>query len=287
MNKCATILVTIISLLLGACQKTHTAHIDGLTMRETSVDTMYALGKDADAPSCHVALHMQYAEGKHAQKINTAILCSGILPPEYLPTNPTDIPSAVKTFADQYIRRYRDTNTPLYKYDPTHGKAYGQRFRLTVSTLSQCQDILTYTATLKTQAGEQPETVQTIVRNIDARNGHTLTIDDIYIHGAGEYIKAVIVKKLAKRYRTDGLDGLRSRQVFTGSEVYVPDNFIVFQDKVTFIYQQGEIAPHKEGELRITVSRADIGKLMKQDICETKSQYNIIQWKKSSNTFPI
>ncbi len=269
MNKCATVLAAVIGLLLGACQKTHTAHMDGMTMLEVTLDTMCAIGNGSDAPSCHVVLQMQYAEGTHAQKINTAILKSGILPPEYKTAGYTDIPTAAKNFAEQYIKRYRDANTPLYKYDPTHGKSYGQNFRLTVATHSRCRDILTYTATIVTQAGEQPETTQTVVRNIDTRSGHILSLDDIYIHGAEEYIKTVIVRKLAKRYGADGLEGLRSRQIFAENEVYVPDNFIVFQDKVIFIYQQGEIAPHDEGEIRITVSRSDIGKLMKQDIRET------------------
>lgn len=271
MNKGATFLIVLTSILFGACQKAHMAHIDGLTMREIALDTTYTLGKDTDAPFCHVTIHMQYADGKNAQKINTAILTPGILPPEYQPTDISDVPIAVKTFANQYIRRYRDANTPLYKYDRTHNKDYGQSFQLTVSTQSRYQNILTYIATIKTRYGEQSETSQTIVRNIDTRSGNILSLDDIYIHGAEESIKAVIVKKLAKSHGADGLDGLRDRHIFTSSEVYIPDNFIIDRDKVIFIYQQGEIAPYEEGELRITVSRADIGKLMRQDISDGKT----------------
>ncbi len=271
MKKCATLLVTIISILLGACQKTQVAHIDGLTMHEVVLDTIYTLGKEDKAPLCHVSVHIQYAEGKNAQKINAAILGANILFPEYLPNESTDIPSAVKTFVNQYIRDYHDTNSPLYKCDSTHGKSYTQSFQLTVSTQSRYQDILTYIATIETKAGEQPETIQTIIRNIDTRNGHTLSLDDIYMHGAEKLIKAVIVRKLAQKHGTDGLEGLREQHIFAESEVYIPDNFIIERNEVTFIYQQGEIAPYEEGELRIAVSRTDIGKLMKQDICKTTS----------------
>lgn len=271
MKKCVLVLIFLISLLLEACQKTHTAHIDGLILHDVELDTTYTLSKEASAPSCHVTIQMQYAEGKHAKEINAIVLSSGILPPEYLPAGCTDIRSAVKAFADQYIRGYRDTNQPLYKYDQNNGKAYGQRFQLAVSTFSRCQDILTYSATVKTQAGEQPETVQTIIRNIDTKSGHALSLSDIYMHGAEEEIKAVIIKKLAKSHSVDGLDGLRDRQIFAESEVYIPDNFVIYRNKVTFIYQQGEIAPHDEGEIRITVSRSDIGKLMKQDITTTSN----------------
>ncbi len=283
-----TVLVVLVCILLGACQKAHMAHIDGLTIRETVLDTTYTLGKASGAPSCHVSIQMQYAEGENAEKINAAILNAAILPPEYLPNGLTDVPKAVNMFADQYIRYYRDANTSLYKYDRTHGNTYGQRFQLTVSTQSHYQDILTYTANIKTQSGEQPETMQTIVRNIDTKSGHILSLDDIYIHGAEEPIKSVIVRKLAKSHRADGIDGLRNRQIFIGTEVYLPDNFIVYRDKVIFIYQQGEIAPYDEGELRITVSRSDIGKLMRPDISDSKTtSNNTLQWKKFSNTFPI
>lgn len=271
MKKCVLVLIFLISLLLEACQKTHTAHIDGLILHDVELDTTYTLGKEASAPSCHVAIQMQYAEGKHAKEINAIVLSSGTLPPEYQPAGCTDIRSAVKAFADQYIRSYRDTNQPLYKYDQNNSKAYAQRFQLTVSTFARCQDILTYSATIKMQAGEQPETTQTTVRNIDTKNGHVLSLSDIYMHGAEEEVKAVIIKKLAKSHGTNGLDGLRDRQIFAESEVYIPDNFIIYRDKVTFIYQQGEIAPHDEGEIRITVSRSDIGKLMKQDITTTSN----------------
>ena len=48
--------------------------------------------------------------------------------------------------------------------------------------------------------------------------------------------------------------------------IYVPDNFIIEKDGISFIYCQDEIAPHEEGEIRIKVNDSEIENLKKVEI---------------------
>ena len=49
-----------------------------------------------------------------------------------------------------------------------------------------------------------------------------------------------------------------------GIDVYAPDNFIIGDDDITFIYSPDEIASHAEGEIRVEISNDDLKPLMRK-----------------------
>jgi hypothetical protein len=51
----------------------------------------------------------------------------------------------------------------------------------------------------------------------------------------------------------DDIEGLRSKGLFIGIEPYLPDNFILGDGAIQFIFQCDEIASHTLGEIRVTV----------------------------------
>ena len=67
-----------------------------------------------------------------------------------------------------------------------------------------------------------------------------------------------IIKSLSAQYKTDGLDGLKDKGVFALGEPYVPDNFVLGKDSVTFIYQPYDVAAYALGTIRASVAYSDI-----------------------------
>lgn len=56
------------------------------------------------------------------------------------------------------------------------------------------------------------------------------------------------------------------KDIYLQTGIYVPDNFIIEKDGISFIYCQDEIAPHEEGEIRIKVNDSEIENLKKVEI---------------------
>jgi len=67
-------------------------------------------------------------------------------------------------------------------------------------------------------------------------------------------------------FDVDNIEGLKKRYIFADGNIYVPDNFIIEKDGISFIYCQDEIAPHEEGEIRIKVNDSEIENLKKVEI---------------------
>ena len=88
-----------------------------------------------------------------------------------------------------------------------------------------------------------------------------LTLEDVFISDVA--IKDMIVEKLIKQFDVDSFDQLKEKYIFADGQVYVPDNFILEDDKVTFIYCEDEIAPHEIGEIRVEFDKSDLKSYMR------------------------
>lgn len=242
-----------------------TASMDDIKMDSIVADSSASLTAEQGSPKCQVAVSLQYAKGKNADKINAAILGAGILAPDYSPTSGVakEVKPTVDYFVKKYLEDYKRDYAPLYKDDRNNKQQYECRYRLTTSTLSNKKGILTYIATTNMYGGGMHEVKQTLAKNIDVATGKILTLDDIFIHGFEKKLTDVIVAKLAEKYKVEGLDGLTKKLVFADGQPYASSNFIVGDGKITFIYCEDEIAPHNFGEIRVDVDESDMEGLMK------------------------
>lgn len=249
--------------MLCACGGNSTASFEGMEFDSIVVDTVAALGKSDGAPKCHVRLNIQYAKGEKAQRFNDTLMRSGILAPDYFSLSNEKL--SVKTMIDSFVCRYvsdylRDYGT-LYRADTEHADSYRCDFIVNTSTQNGGDGLLNYVANLYTYGGGAHGIRQTIVKNFDTKTGHLLSLGDVFIDDA--VLKDLIVEKLIKKFDVETFDELREKFVFADGQVYVPDNFILTDDNVTFIYCEDEIAPHEMGEIRVEFDRDDLKSYMR------------------------
>lgn len=154
----------------------------------------------------------------------------------------------------------------IYENDRTHPELYSNRYALNTYILSEKEDVITYMAKLTSYGGGLYETRQTLVKNFYADTGKIISLDDIFIHGYEKMLKDIILNKFYNMFDVDSIEGLKKRYIFADGNIYVPDNFIIEKDGISFIYCQDEIAPHEEGEIRIKVNDSEIENLKKVEI---------------------
>ena len=123
--------------------------------------------------------------------------------------------------------------------------------------------MLNYIARIYLFGGGEHGITQTIVKNFDVKTGHLYTLDDVFVSGYEIFVKEKIIDKLAGKYDVKSLDELREKYIFADGNVYVPDNFILDDDLLTFIYCEDEIAPHDFGEIRVEFDKGELKKYLR------------------------
>ena len=255
------------AILAGACgtDNSRTATFKGMEFDSIVVDSTLVLSKADDSPQCHVRLSIQYAKGKNAELINHSLLRSGILSPDYLSlgTEKLTTQQSADSFVCRFLSDYQRDYGELYRADTEHASSYNCTYTVDTRTYNGADETLCYEARVYTHAGGMHGITQTIVRNFKVETGEMLSLEQVFKPGSEPALRELIIKELANRFDVNGLDGLQSKGIFVDGNVYVPENFILGSDNVTFIYCEDEVAPHAVGELRAEIERSDMKKLLK------------------------
>jgi hypothetical protein len=262
MKKISLAVIAMMTICACGSKGEKTANLDGLTMDSIVKDTIVALTNDKNSPKCEIKLSLQYAKGENAEKINNALLRSGILMPDYLGlgNEKLDIKLAVDSFIGRYIDDYKNEYAKLYRIDKDFASSYNNVYNVKTSTESNEENVLTYIAECYTFGGGAHGISQTLVKNFNTKTGQMLTLEDYFVNGYKTRLTEIITEKLKEKFKTDDLESVG---VFYGTKAYVPDNFIPYSDKITFIYCQDEIAAHAVGEIRIDIDKDEIKQLLK------------------------
>lgn len=252
--------------LLCACSgdKT-TVHFDGMEFDSVVIDSIVRLSKSNDSPKCEVKLSIQYAKGEHAQELNDTLLRSGILVPDYSSEESglLDIKQATDSFVCKYLSDYLRDYGELYQEDTEHSTSYNCQYFVRTETRDGGNNVLNYIAHVYLFGGGEHGIKQTIVKNLDVKTGHLYTLDDVFVSGYETFIKEKIIDKLMAKYDVKSWDELREKYIFADGNVYIPDNFILDNDRLTFIYCEDEIASHDLGEIRVEFDKGDLKKYMR------------------------
>lgn len=253
-------------MLLCACGGDKaTAHFDGVEFDSIVVDSVVSLGKSNDAPKCEVKLSIQYAKGEYAQQLNDTLLRSGILVPDYfsMSNGKLDVKQVVDSFVCKYLSDYVRDYGKLYQEDTEHGASYNCQYFVRTETHDGGNNVLNYIARIYLFGGGEHGITQTIVKNFDVKTGHLYTLDDVFVSGYEAFVKEKIIDRLAEKYDVKSLDELREKYIFADGNAYIPDNFILDEEGLTFIYCEDEIAPHDLGEIRVEFDKGELKKYMR------------------------
>lgn len=118
--------------------------------------------------------------------------------------------------------------------------------------------------TFQNTGGAHPNTWGRWV-NVDATNGKILDKKNLFVKGTEEKICGLILPQLLaeanKRLETDTLtcvEGLNQVGILLDTDLYIPDNFLLGKDGVTFLYNRYDIAPYYLGQFELTVPYSEI-----------------------------
>ena len=258
------IIIGVATLLLTACGGGGGGLFggNGMDTAEAKVTKVVNITDEDNAPKCQISLNVIYVKGddERAKAVNNAI------EQRLFMMDSLTMQQAVDSFANFYTSEYRKNMAPLYREDRgdvAKRAWYEYTYEVTTETRSGRDDCMIYIIDLDMYEGGAHGIRQQLVMNFDAKTGKQLTYDDIFAQGYQYRLREMLLDELKKQTDTNTLEELHAKDYLLTMDIYAPQNFILGDDEMTFIYNPYEIAPYAKGNTELTLSYSKLKDIMK------------------------
>lgn len=272
------ILIGAVSMMtLHGC--TDSKNVSPAKVNSIQADTLVLLKQgDQNSPQCKISIDFMYLEpGSETDSISgeiNSILQRMAFGANYASLTPQD---AVRKVTEKYSADYQKELMKYYEADVYNGMKpedipswYNYEYEITSELKLNSDSIWNYSVTtFKDTGGAHPNT-HIKWNNILASSGVELTKDMVFRKDKKKDIIALIMKHLIEevneRLETDtitSIQGLRENGALLDIDLYIPDNFMLREDRVSFLYNRYDIAPYAMGEFIIDVPYAEIETMLR------------------------
>jgi len=260
---CLTIGLT--AVLLTACGGSNGEGIFGgssIDMGEASATKVVAITNDENVPQCQVNLQVKYVKGddERARNINNAI------EQRLFMFDSLQMQQAVDSFANFYTKEYQKNMAPLYREDRTDETKrawYEYKYVIETDTRRGKDGCLVYIIDLDMYEGGAHGIRQQLVMNFDEKTGQQITYNDLFVQGYQFKLRELLLEELKDQTKTNSLDELHEQGYLLTMDIYAPQNFILDDDEIIFIYNPYEIAPYDKGNTELTLSYSQLKEILK------------------------
>ncbi len=259
------IILGIAALLLTACGGGEGGGFfssNSFDMDEAKAEKIVSISDEENAPKCSISLQVKYVKGddERARNINNAIQQRLFM------FDSLKMQQAVDSFAHFYTSEYKKNMAPLYREDrgdELKRAWYEYTYEVTTDTREGKDDCLVYIIDLDMYEGGAHGIRQQLVMNFDAKTGRQITYDDLFAQGYSYRLREMLLDELKRQTETNSLDELHAKDYLLTMDIYAPQNFILGDDEITFIYNPYEIAPYAKGNTELTLSYGKLKEIMK------------------------
>lgn len=262
------------TIILPGCIGNGTSRGNELSVDSISMDTAVYLDETStESPYCQIKINFKYLKSADKNDSLTQVI-NQVLEDAFSSahtgaSSPRFFVSSIKeSLASDYLKDVQGS----YQADLKNGmKAdeipnwYNYEYEIDSELKEGKNSIWNYAVTtFQYTGGAHPNTWAQWV-NINATNGEKLDKSEVFAKGTEEDICRLILDKLLaeanKKLETDTLtcvEGLRSAGILLDTDLYVPDNFLLEKEGVTFLYNTYDIAPYYMGRFQVTVPYEEI-----------------------------
>lgn len=256
-----------VSLFFASCgSKSVQQETSSLSFDSVVVDTATQVINGADTLKATVHIQLMLAQGENADVVNDSIINSGILMADFMPKDAAGLTAEqkVRAFAKNFLDSYRKDCEEAIK-EGVAGQSFLYSYDLTSKTEENAADsLVNFEANgYVFMGGAHGESIS-IARNFNQNTGAMLDKASFLAADGEKEVAKLICGDLQKQFGAKDCDDLKAKGVFMAGDAYVPNNFLVKADSVTFIYQSDEMAPHALGEIRATLGKQDLAKYLKK-----------------------
>lgn len=244
----------VIILLLSACGQEKKT----ITFETVTVDKTVALSNDSVPPKCSVNIRLEQAtaeSGRAGEIINTTVA------ERLLNRSDDGLKQAADAFAEDYTSNYLKTLLPLYNEDRDDIEKhawYHYHYIINSHTQAGSMGTVVYLADINYCEGGNKATSQQVIMNFETETGRLLNIHDVFVDGFEARLNPILLQALQSKTGFTTMKALHDHGYLNNSDIFVPGNFILGSDAITFVYNPDEIAPSNVGSIELIVSYATV-----------------------------
>ena len=218
-----------------------------------TVERTVGIDNSKDCPQCQVKLDIIQPTdtASEAGRRTNELIVGKIFDMEQL-----TVQAAADSFANQYTRDYRKNMAPLYREDRADAEKrpwYEYRYTVKTEVKDGREGVTNYLITLSYYEGGAHGIEQLLTLNIDKKTGEPVTLKDVLGEGYEQQLCERLLEALLEKTGTRDLKELHDRGYLYSMDMFVPENYILGDDEVTFIFNPYEIAPYSEGRIELTL----------------------------------
>ena len=234
-----------------------------LTFEMLQAEKTVRLSNEEQSPLCSVSLKMASAtkeSGEAGKRINEAVVY------RFFNQEDMSIQGAMDRFTEGYTMSYKSNMLPLYnedRGDTTKRSWYEFHYIINSTTEQTSRRTLAYLATIDYSEGHANSIHQLIPLNFYSETGKEIGIKDIFVSGYETQLPPLLLKALMEKTESENLSQLKEKGYLDQVDIYVPENFIVGDNTITFIYNPSEIASLELGTIELILTFAQLQKFVK------------------------
>lgn len=234
-----------------------------LTFEMIESEKTVKLSNEELSPLCSVSLKMACAtesSGEIGKKINNEVVY------RIFNQDGVGMQGAMDQFTQQYTSTYRANMLPLYnedRADTTKRSWYEFHYIINSTTEQTSRNTLVYLATVDYSEGHANSIHQLLPINFYSSTGDYIRDKDIFVDGYETQIKPILLNALMEKMEVNSIDALKEKGYLQTVDIYAPENFIVGDATITFIYNPSEIASLELGTIELVLTYAQLKKIIK------------------------
>lgn len=226
------------------------------------VEKTAALCENEGSPECKINIEIDEINDttEASNKINKTIIQAAFGREEEA------LETAIDSFCANYIFRYKDALSKLYEADLRAGVSsswYDYRYKLKSEHSDGYSDCLCYKITTLRYEGGAREYSQITCMNFDKQTGEQIELQDLLLPTYVSELPPLLLEKLLDDFECEDIEALHQKGVLRLTDVYIPANYLLCDDYISFIYNTDEIAPYETGAVSVDISYKEIEALLK------------------------
>ena len=272
----ATLLSMLVALGMAGC-KGNALVGDESVLHINITGEAHLVKDDASTPCCDFSFDYSYLneEGDSiAEWVNRQVQHE-ILGEEFA-TLPIEL--AVDSFKNTFVSNYRNEVGPLYRMEVEKAISMDEIppwFTHTYSLVTSVDEgyngtILVTADTFLDLGGAHPSQWSRWL-NFDFATGKLITREEVFAPEAQADIERMLFEALlaqkAKEHadrKLETLEDLQEIGILQWSNMYIPENFLLGKDGVSFLFNRYDIAPYSEGSIMLELPYGEIGAYLKR-----------------------
>lgn len=233
-----------------------------------TVDDSLTLSNGKKEATCSYYVDFAYVEESDGDTVATRInqeLIRKVLGME-TPLSPTE---AVDLYVDDFLKEYRSDVTTFYmqedesKEDDTHAWLNYEIDIQTQTAVSRQGKVVNYVAEQSSYMGGAHPNFFASWLNFDMQTGYLLTLEEIMIPDYEPKLLEALAYELQVKCNAESMEGVRDAGYLNWSELYVPDNFLIKDEGILFLFNPYEIASWSMGSTELMLTNETLKNILK------------------------